>query len=270
MDNYNGNKSFVASKLKLRPFGSLLQDLETDFNENPLILITNLIRFCTITKNENLPDENFYWNLEVGKRIECLIKITLSDPTRDLTAILKCPENKCRKHLELTLTSNNLISDSISSIDSGDFYTLTIFDKNLRLRKPTGYDQLSWFDLDFTNPSDSIRSMISTLTKSQDNEQIAEIKPWSNEEIEYINDEMAKIDPMIDYKIELKCPICGLSNIHRLNLVRMLLKRLREIQADLLTIIHQIATNYHWTETDIIAIPDSRRRFNLSKILGEK
>jgi hypothetical protein len=270
ISNALGDKSTLARRLQLRPFGCSLNDLEVNFDEDPPVLVTKLIRLCTVVDGGNLPDENFYFGLEVGKRIECLIRITMSETLPNLITVLKCLEHNCGKYLELTLKLDNILSDNISNGDEFS-HIFTIYDKTIRLRKPTGFDQLSWLSLDFTNQTEAIRSMVATLLENSAKEEIKDdFKTWSNDVIEYIAKAMSKMDPLIDYKIELKCPLCGFKNLYRLDLEKLLLKRLKQIQFDLLNTIHQLASYYHWTENDIIAMPESRRRLYLSQITGEK
>ena len=266
--NNSSDKSTLAAKLQLRPFGCAVEDLEINFDINSPALVTNLIRLCTVTPNDTRPAEHFYWSLEVGKRIECLIRIATSEHSPHIVTVLKCQKEGCGKYLELRLSLDTLLSETYCNSDD-DSCSLTVLGKNIRLRKPTGFDQLSWLSLNHANQMEAVESIIATLL-IHNAELPDEIKSCSNEAIEQIGEGLSEIDPLIDYKIELECPLCLTKELYRLDLEKLLLKKLKEIQKDLLSEIHQLASNYHWTENEIIAMPASRRSLYLSVIEGEK
>jgi len=261
-------KSILAAKLELRSFGTSIQDLEVNFNDNSPSLITQIIRLCTYSANDVVPAEHFYWSLEVGKRIECLMRIANSEYSSDLVTIIKCYKEDCQKYLELTLSLNDLLIETSNSINC-DSSSLLIFGKNLTLRKPIGSDQLLWLNLDCTNQNQAINCIIASLLNKNCDLIDDEIKSFPDEVIQQIGEELSKIDPLIDYKIELKCPICGTRNIYRLDLEKLLLKKLREIQKELILTVHKLASKYHWTEKEILSISSLRRSIYLSLIEDE-
>jgi hypothetical protein len=268
LSNVSKEKTTLAAKLELRSFGSAVQDLEVNFNDNSPNLVTQIIRLCTVAANDVLPAEHFYWSLEVGKRIECLISIANSEHSSHLVTIIKCLKEDCQKYLELSLSLNDLLLETSNSNDCGSC-SLNIFDKNIILRKPTGSDQLSWLNLDRTNQKEAVNSIIAILLNKDGDLSDNEIKLLSDDAIQQIGEALSKIDPLLDYKIELKCPICRTSNIYRIDLEKLLLKKLREIQKELISTVHRLASNYHWTEKEILSIPSSRRSLYLSLIEGE-
>lgn len=68
--------------------------------------------------------------------------------------------------------------------------------------------------------------------------------------------------PAIVLAIATQCPVCGGDNEVELDPYRALARR----ADDLLLEVHQIALHYHWSEAEILAMPQARRRRYLDLI----
>ena len=87
--------------LQLRRFGCEAQDLEINFDSESLPeIVTTIIQSCTISNQRKVPHVDFFWNLAVGQRIECLVRIATSDNPRCLVTILRCKEERCKEKFE--------------------------------------------------------------------------------------------------------------------------------------------------------------------------
>jgi hypothetical protein len=263
--------------LKLRRFGYQAEDLEIDFYSASLPeLVTTIIRGCTISKDRKIPPDDFFWNLAIGQRIECMIRIVMSDPSQCLVTVLKCKEEQCKEKFELSLSQDNIFDKDKSSY-SEDFCTINICGSSLQLRRPTGLDQLSWSKLKLDNAADAASAaedqtdllkqmVIDLMCNSSAYSSSQHIKLASYDTIEEIGKNMSKIDRLVAYSIELKCPICGIKNFYEVNLEELSLMCLRKIQRELLESIHKLALAYHWTEAEILALPNTRRKLYLSML----
>ena len=78
----------------------------------------------------------------------------------------------------------------------------------------------------------------------------------------------AASDPLVDFHLTLVCPGCGQRHDYRVDLEMTALEVLRRAQLRLVDTVHVLASSYHWTEREIIALPPSRRNTYLGLIRG--
>ena len=266
LSKYLKDKFQVNGGLELRHFGCEAQDLEIDFSSASLPeIVTTIIRNCTTSKDSKMPHDAFFWNLPIGQRIECMIRIAMSDPSECLVTVLTCKEEQCKEKFELSLSHDNIFDKDKSSYGE-DFCTINICESSLQLRRPTGLDQVSWIKLDNADQIDVLKQIVIDLVCDSTDSSREHIQLASYETIEEIGRNMSRIDPLIDYRIELKCPLCGIKNFYEVNLEELSLMCLKKIQKELLESIHKLALAYHWTEGEILALPTTRRKLYLSML----
>jgi hypothetical protein len=70
------------------------------------------------------------------------------------------------------------------------------------------------------------------------------------------------VAPGVINQVQAECPECGASNSVDLDPYRVLARR----SDDLLRQVHRIATHYHWSEAEILAMPRMRRQRYLDLI----
>jgi hypothetical protein len=70
---------------------------------------------------------------------------------------------------------------------------------------------------------------------------------------------MAQADPMAEIRVTVNCPACGNESEETLDIVTFLWAEIEGRAKRLLWEIHAIASAYGWTETEILALSDSRR-----------
>src|ERR1043165_2127288 len=67
---------YAADDLSLRPFGVYEGDLNVDFAQHSRpFLVTRLLECCTLCAADTPVDQALFWDLPVGKRIECLLTL---------------------------------------------------------------------------------------------------------------------------------------------------------------------------------------------------
>ena len=67
-------------------------------------------------------------------------------------------------------------------------------------------------------------------------------------------------DPLGDVALHAACCQCGNPVTAAVDLGARWLRMRRRIAADLFEDIHTLASRYHWSESDVLALPESRRR----------
>ena len=125
---------------------------------------------------------------------------------------------------------------------------------------------VEWDDrrLSFRLPTGSDQEMLANLPD-------AEAKPWllrrlANEPealgtpseafIALVEEALDAMSPGVVLRVQSTCPECGADNQVGLDPYRVIDRR----SNDLLMEIHQIASHYHWSETEILKLPRTRRQ----------
>jgi hypothetical protein len=263
------NSDCSQSKITLRSFGSYKNDLEINFNQKfrPL-LITQLIQCCTIYSND-VVDQSFFWNLSVGKRIECLLIISSSDNYL-LSFVTNCLNELCKQPIEITIPIKDLVN-SHDKMDTDNQVEFHLDNERFIIRKPTGRDQIEWLNSSFTDEDSAsieiIKKLIITDNKNS-SDKLNQI--LTKENVAAINEILIKFDPLIDFHAQIICPYCTKANLYNIDLEEHALLKLRQNQKNLIESIHCIALHYHWNEHEILSLPPWRRFQYISLIKKEK
>lgn len=262
------NSDCSQSKITLRCFGSHKNDLEINFNQKfrPL-LVTQLIQCCTINTNDVI-DKSFFWNLSVGKRIECLLIISSSDNYL-MSFVTNCLNELCKQPIEIIIPIKDLIN-SHNETDNDNQLEFHIDNEKFLIRKPTGRDQIEWLNSSFTNEDSASIEIIKKLIITDDKNSSDKLNHiLTKENVAAINEILIKFDPLIDFHAQIICPYCTKANLYTIDLEEQSLLKLRQNQQNLIESIHFIASNYHWNEHEILSLPPWRRLEYISLIKKE-
>jgi len=259
---------FSATALTLRPFGLYESDLNIDFN-NTLrpFLVTQILECCTRGEGQEVP-QSFFWNLTVGKRIECLLNLVSPEEQTKIAVIFACQNANCGQELEIELSLDEIFSLQEEAY-ADEQVSMKVGDKQLGLRRPTAADQLTWLKSGFANEETALQTMIGTLLlPGPDGPFVFEdVVAAQASGIEQLLDDS---DPLIDFKVEVHCPYCETARMFEIDLEDLSLRRLRQAQLRLLRSVHSLARHYHWSEKEIFSVPYWRRAHYLSLIDREK
>jgi hypothetical protein len=260
------NLGFSATALTLRPFGLYESDLNVDFN-NTLrpFLVTQILECCTRGDGSQEVPQSFFWNLTVGKRIECLLNLISPEEPTKIAVAFACVNANCAQDLEIELSLDEIFSLQEEAY-ADEQVSMRVGDKQFRLRRPTAIDQLTWLKSSFANEETAVRTMIGTLLAPGPFEP-EDIVAAQASGIEQLLDDN---DPLIDFKVEVHCPYCGMERPFEIDLEDLSLRRLRQVQLCLLRSVHTLARHYHWSEQEIFSVPYWRRAHYLALIEREK
>jgi hypothetical protein len=250
--------------LRLRPFGELQQDLDVDFDEpHRAELVTRLLQTVTVCSSGDVRDD-FFWDLPQGKRVQALLAVAAMGADPVLRLRLECQAENCRKPMEAELSMGDLV-DYQRAFDRDGPLQVKVGDRTLSLRLPTGRDQKQWA-LDATDGEPTFAHMLRELTIDADRVLLpAEIPAdW----VTAVEGSLSASDPLIDFTLRTQCPECGSAGEHEVDLLAVVLHRMRRAQRELLQTVHRLASAYHWSEAEILAMPAARRRRYLS-LIGE-
>src|SRR5262245_39918875 len=180
-----------GSDLTLRQFGIYESDLNVDFTAPRPFLVTEILDCCTRNASGASVDRSFFWDLTVGARTECLLRLAATD--EEIPLALRCPNRACGRELEIELTVNEISELQQQALNEE---AITV-DSHLRLRRPTGNDQLAWLGRSFEVESEALEQMLCTL--------VVEGTP-SRESFEEIGRVMDEHDPLVNFTVQVQCP----------------------------------------------------------------
>lgn len=76
------------------------------------------------------------------------------------------------------------------------------------------------------------------------------------------------IDPAADIWLSTLCPECGAAHSIAFDPVHFVAHELRQLSRDILRDVVDIARAFHWSERDILALPEARRAYYVAEALG--
>lgn len=265
------SKEYSIGDLYLRPFGLFETDLEVNFSQmlRPYLAI-QILQCCTVDKSGRTTDQSFFWDLPVGKRIECLLLIATSSDSTDLHICLRCLNQKtCNQQMEIDISPEDLVNLQHQA-DNRENVTVQIDDETLRIRKTTGKDQIDWLGSSFSDEDSAIEAMIRTLVSYNGGALLNQEGPLPEEWIRTFNIAMEEFDPLINFTLLVRCPYCEKQNRYEIDLEELILRKLRRDQQALIEVVHRLAIHYHWSEGQILSIPSWRRSQYLALIEKEE
>ena len=261
---------YSHNDLSLRPFGLFESDLEVDFHQKiyPHV-VTQILACCTRDKNGDTPDQTFFWNLTIGKRIECLLTIVTLGDVSDITVRLCCLNKACQQQIEIEVSMEEL-ANLQHQIENRGYFDIRLDNEVLSIRRPTGGDQLEWLKGSFPDENVAVKVMIQTLIVNNKKDSSNQESNISEKWVKSINDAMEELDPLVNFNLLAQCPYCGKENQYEIDLEEFSLRKLHEAQLSLLETVHRLAIYYHWSEQQIFSIPPWRRSHYLSLIEKEE
>jgi hypothetical protein len=253
----------------LRRFGLDESDLSVDFHGAPHpMTVTVILERCTRTVTGAEIDRSFFWNLTVGKRIECLLNLISFGDSPEISFRFRCPADACGQESEAELSIAE-ISELQARAYTQDCVSIEIEDGRVSFRRPTGYDQLRWLKTRFSGEPAAMREMLQTLV-IQTSEFAVDEGAITDQVIAVVGQAMDECDPLVNFNLNLRCPDCGKESPCEVDLQAFSLKRLRQAQLSLISSVHRLAAHYHWNEGEIFAVPYWRRAAYLKLIESDK
>jgi hypothetical protein len=257
------------TELFLRPFGRLAEDLEIDFHQTRRHELEMQILECCISNREGTKlDRSFFWNLEIGKRTEYLLTLTSLSNSSKINVNLRCSNLECQQQMEITIPLLEITR--LQQQSENQKTEIAIATEKLSLRKPTGNDQKLWLEQHFPDEGSATLAMVQSWLVSEQPSTFKQVYSQEKDWIEMLNQVMEEIDPLVNFNLQVNCPYCGSENLQDFDLGAWALQQLYGVQQQLIVTIHRLASHYHWSESEILAIPPGRRSCYLALIDREE
>ena len=242
------------------PVGANPSHLEWDFDQALPGVITGILHSCLRKKGSGLFSIAEIMDWSINRRLQGLLAVTAASCGIELSLKVRCSNKDCDEMLDIGLDLN-----AFRTFDEVFFVKIIPEpETELTLRFPTGRDQMSWIEAaEFPSASQMAKDLV---VKVNDKDPVVE-EPLSGRWLEAIGETLDKTDPFTNSRINTKCPQCEFKFSVGLELEEILLNSIYKNWCQLLDEVHHLAIHYHWTESDIFAVPPRRRRYYLDRIL---
>lgn len=255
-------EKYPVGDLNFRLFGTEKEDLAVDFSQTDLpLLVTQILARCVVSQTENFP-ERFFWEMSVGKRLEYLLRLAAGEKASGFSFPFKC--GSCGQQLELELSLQE-IAEQQNAADQSEIVTVETGAAEFIFRKPLGRDQQIWQEQFFADEQATKRQIIGSLQIFPD-----EISALDDEVVPVIEEALDEADPLVNFNCRVNCFECAAPMQFQTDLCAFALGELRRFQWRLLYSAHRLASHYHWSESEIFAVPHWRRLQYLALIADKK
>jgi len=229
----------IAGAPRVRPFATSVRDLDLDFarDDRPQ-LIDAVLRGCMESPAERLDAAT------LDSRARALLQIVRETQGDRLMWKARCANQDCGHEMELELSVSQLLSTPapaerfLCSADPGC---------ELELRLPTGCDQIEWRESVANAEEEGVDVRMASSLVSRVNGQPPG-PDWTLPQAWLRAIDAAFREPDVE-ALALSC--------------------LAVEQKRVLEEVHQLASVYHWTEAEVLALPPRRRAFYISRTDGE-
>jgi hypothetical protein len=255
----------------LRKFGSDAGDLTIPFRQarRPK-LITELLQACAEDAEGSPVGADLIWRMPVSWRMEALLMVAALASPQPFSWRVRCPADDCLCESEFELTPDEIVSISPMSRER-ETMTCSVGGHAAVLRRPTGRDQMQWLEgSDALGPELGSGLGPEEMIGSVLVEPALETLVAEGASIEAValavDAAMDSFDPLLGFVVSVVCPECGMAHESSPDLAGAALERLERVQYELMQDVHRLAASYHWSESEIVELPDWRRQVYLELI----
>lgn len=249
----------VSLPLGLRRYGQRQDDLAIDFQQ-PLRpqLETDLLAACTHDAQGRSLDPEFFWRWGVSDRTAGLLSLVALEIGPTLPLTITCPQASCQQVMEVAIALDAL--HQLQPEAAPEVATVSLGKEQLQVRRPNGQDQLTWLAQATQGDPPDLRTMLQSLIQTPNSDDRVEpLPPDLTPVLPALNQALDDLDPLVNFSLAVICPHCGQPSQPEIDLGAWALKILRRVQQRLIETVHRLASRYHWSEAEILALPEWRR-----------
>jgi len=193
-------------------------------------------------------------SISIGERNRLLLLLRARLFGSLISCIDRCPQ--CATHLEIEFSLGSLMDDRPPIARQ---ISATWSSHRISVRLPTSRDLCAIQNV----PEGASRQRALLQQCLLSNDSIPPPDAWPQELVEKVAVKLAAADPGCDTALPLSCGNCGKSWHRRFDIVSYLWAEIDRHAQRLVSEIARIATAYGWSENDILALSDWRRRLYL-------
>jgi len=221
---------------------------------------TRLLGSCVLTLHTDggeLPaSRDAIRALTAGDREVALLALRRAAYGDRLDLVVTCPDVTCGAMMDLALTVSELLRAPLATRSDRDVDVTGV-------RPITGDDLHAVAELALDDPDAAVRTLAARCT-GRDGEGAA----LTADELAAVESALEALDPHAEHELMLTCPDCELVFTSSIDAAELVRQEMTASITELDLSVHLMASNYHWHERDIIALPIVRRRRYL-RILGD-
>jgi len=238
--------------LGLRPYGLVVADLDIEFKQplRPQLEI-DVLAACTRDAQGSDVDPAFFEQLGISQRTIALLMLVALEQGSTLSLTVRCPQDGCQQTMEVAIALAAL--EQLQANANHDIITISLGHQQLRLRRPTGQDQLAWLTQASQGQPPTPETIVHTLLIDPPTE--TKLSPALSD----LDQALDQLDPLVNFRLAVTCPHCGQPAQPAIDLGAWALQTLQRVQQRLIKTVHHLACHYHWSEATILALPAWRR-----------
>jgi hypothetical protein len=187
-------------------------------------------------------------DLPVGDAESLLLALRATVAGEAIRAELTCPNGGCRARIDLSFSTAGYLRHrrprQVRTLAASGEWLRETNGGDAAFRIPTLRDQVEVC---------GHREPAAELARRC---MLGEPSPRTRKRIERLLDAIA---PTLSDYVEGRCPDCGTAVEVYFDVEQFVLRELREAAADVIDDVHLLASQYGWSESDIVALPRSRR-----------
>jgi len=203
--------------------------------------------------------------LTVGDREALLLhlrRLTLGDR---MLGVVDCPAPDCGEKMDLDLRVSDLLIPSYDHCLRSYELEVTVngSDYRVRFRLPTGVDQEDVANLAHTDLQAAADRLLRRCVESVVEEDGRPAETLPRAVADRVSETMSELDPQAELTLSLSCPTCNHAFLAPFDIAAYFFQELDARVKRLYREVHLLAFYYHWSEAEIINMPDRKRRLYL-------
>jgi len=89
---------------------------------------------------------------------------------------------------------------------------------------------------------------------------------WTEDDVDRVGEKMAEADPLAELRITLDCPACGNVSNETIEIISFIWSKIEARAKRLAWEVHEIASAYGWTESEVLSLSPARRALYLDMV----
>lgn len=246
-----------AQAWRARPVGSAASDIDLVFDrlDRPGT-VTALLAACLSDAEGQAVSLEEAWDWTLSQRLQALLAMRVASGEVQLELQSTCVA--CGEAMEIGLDLRDFAGEPAAP----RFNWRSDEGVTLALRLPRGRDLQRWMQAEAPAPDALAASLVEAVVGVPEGTQppaLATLLPA-------LDDAFEAHDPLTALRLHTACPACAHDNTLSCDLESLLLDGFARAQSRMLDDVLQLAQAFHWSEADILALPQWRRTHYLNQI----
>ena len=249
-----------AAAWRARPFGSTPADIDIAFGDRDrAATVTSLLTSCVSTADGCSVDQEEAWDWTLNQRLQALIAMRLASGDTTIDVQAACAQ--CGEAMELGLDLQAFAAAPVAPR-----FTWRRDDETaVELRLPSGRDLQRWLHDGIRSPATMVAALVDAVVGETVGAEQRVPESW----LSALDDAFEAHDPLTALRLQTQCPACAHVNALACDLEALLLAGFARTQARLLDDVLRLASTFHWSEAEILALPRWRRKHYLRQLDAE-